>query len=312
MGKTYILYNPYAGNGKADAEAKALCDKKAGSVLCDITDIGSYKDFFDGLDSSDSVILCGGDGTLNRFANDTRGINIVNDIFYYAIGSGNDFARDLGKERASEPDYKINEYIKDLPTVTIDCLDEERVFINGIGYGIDGYCCEMGDAIREKNEKEGKDKKIDYTAIAIKGLLFDYKPTGATVTVDGKEYRYEKVWIAPAMNGRRYGGGMIPTPAQKRTVSSGEEKKLSLMVFHDSSKLKTLMIFPSIFKGEHVKNEKYVTVLEGKEIRVEFDEARTLQIDGETVIGVKYYEAKLPCGAEDHESKAACACEDKN
>ncbi len=297
MDKTYILYNPHAGNGKAETEAKALCDRKTGSELCDITKIESYKNFFDGLEADDSVILCGGDGTLNRFANDMKGINIANDIFYYAIGSGNDFARDLGKDREAEPDYKINEYIKDLPTVMLDCLDGERVFINGVGYGIDGYCCEMGDALREKNEKEGKDKKIDYTAIAIKGLLFDYKPTGATVTVDGKEYRYEKVWIAPTMNGRCYGGGMIPTPEQKRIASDGE-KKLSLMVFHDSGKLKTLMIFPSIFKGEHVKKEKYVTVLEGKEIRVEFDEPRALQIDGETVLGVKYYEAKLPCGTK--------------
>ena len=84
MNQTYILYNPHAGNGKAEIEAKVLCDKKTDSVLCDITKIESYKTFFDGLDNSDSVVVCGGDGTLNRFANDMRGVDIVNDIFYYA------------------------------------------------------------------------------------------------------------------------------------------------------------------------------------------------------------------------------------
>ena len=70
------------------------------------------------------------------------------------------------------------------------------------------------------------------------------------------------------------------------------EKKLSLMVFHGSNKLKTLMIFPSIFKGEHLKATKYVEVLEGKEISVKFTAPQPLQIDGETHLGITEYTAK--------------------
>ena len=68
-------------------------------------------------------------------------------------------------------------------------------FINGIGYGIDGYCCEVGDKMREEAVKD-----INYTSIAIKGLLFHYHPTNATVTVDGRKHTYKKVWLAPTMN----------------------------------------------------------------------------------------------------------------
>ena len=107
--------------------------------------------------------------------------------------------------------------------------------------------------------------------------------------MDGKEYFYKKVWIAPSMKGKCYGGGMIPAPEQKR---DDPEKLLSLTLFHTSGRLKTLMIFPSIFKGEHVKNEKYVAVLKGREITVEFDSPRALQIDGETVLDVLSYTAK--------------------
>ena len=82
---------------------------------------------------------------------------------------------------------------------------------------------------------------------------------------------------------------MIPAPEQKR---DDPEKMLSLTLFHTSGRLKTLMIFPSIFKGEHVKNEKYVAVLKGREITVEFDSPRALQIDGETVLDVLSYTAK--------------------
>lgn len=48
------------------------------------------------------------------------------------------------------------------------------------------------------------------------------------------------------MNGRFYGGGMMTAPQQDR---NNPEEKLSVVVMHGSGKLKTLMVFPSIFKG---------------------------------------------------------------
>ena len=148
-------------------------------------------------------------------------------------------------------------------------------FLNGIGYGIDGYCCEVGDKLSETTEGN-----INYTAIAIKGLLFHYKPTDATVTVDGVKHKFKRVWLAPTMNGKFYGGGMMPTPNQDRTVG-----KLSVMVYHNLGKLKALMVFPSIFKGKHVK-QKNIAIHEGREITVEFDRPTPLQRDGETILGI--------------------------
>ena len=162
----------------------------------------------------------------------------------------------------------------------------EYSFINGVGYGIDGYCCEVGDQIR----RETPEKKINYAGIAVKGCLAYYHPTTAYVTVDGKEYVFKKAWIAPAMYGRFYGGGMMAAPAQDRNA---EDKSLSVVMFHGSGRLKTLMIFPKIFKGEHVKHEKYVTVLTGKEVSVRFDRPTALQIDGETHLNITEYSARV-------------------
>ena len=178
-----------------------------------------------------------------------------------------------------ENPHSITAYLKDLPTVEVN--GKRYRFINGVGFGIDGYCCEVGDELRKI-----PGKKVNYTGIAIKGLLFHFAPRNAKVTVDGKEYAYKKVWIAPTMHGKFYGGGMIPTPKQDR--SSG---KLSLMLFHGAGRLRTLCVFPSIFKGEHVKHTKMVAVHTGKEITVEFDRPTPLQIDGETILGVTKYTA---------------------
>ena len=49
------------------------------------------------------------------------------------------------------------------------------------------------------------------------------------------------------------------------------------------------MIFPSLFKGEHVKKVKHVKIISGKKITVRFDKPCALQIDGETVLNVTEY-----------------------
>ena len=282
MAKAYALYNPIAGNGQSDETLTKLREAVSDElILLDMTAEDSYDRLFSEIGDDDYVIVCGGDGTLNRFANTIADKGLNNDIRYFPCGSGNDFARELGREKYAAP-FSVKEYLNALPTVEID--GKTSLFINGIGYGIDGYCCEEGD-----KQRAASDKPVDYTSIAIKGLLFHYKPTNAKVTVDGKVHEFKKVWIAPTMNGKYYGGGMMPTPAQDRTDEDG---KLSVMLFHGSSALHTLIMFPSLFKGEHIKYTKHVTVLEGYDISVEFDAPRPAQIDGETVIGATGYRTK--------------------
>ena len=156
-----------------------------------------------------------------------------------------------------------------------------------MGYGIDGYCCEVGEELRKKG------KKPDYTGIAIKGLLFHYRSTNATVCVDGTEYQYKRVWIAPTMHGRYYGGGMMAAPTQERNNPDG---LLSLMLFYNGGRLRTLCAFPSIFKGKHVNRTKLVALHRGRDISVRFDRPVTLQIDGEVITDVSEYHAycKVP------------------
>lgn len=274
-----IIYNPISGNKKGAIYAEQLKEKFNVEECVDITTIENYEDFFC-KHKSCNLIICGGDGTLNRFVNDIADIELESGIFFFPCGSGNDFCRDIESDGTEL--ICLDKYIKELPTCTVN--GKEYKFINGIGYGIDGYCCEVGDKLRLES-----DKSINYTGIAIKGLLFHYKPTSATVTVDGVKHEFKKVWIAPTMLGRYYGGGMMPTPNQDRSNENGE---LSVMIFHDTTNIQTLMLFPSVFKGEHIKKAKKVTILTGKDITVEFSEPRALQIDGETIPNVKAYSAR--------------------
>ena len=279
----YLLYNPLSGganNAREAAEAFTVVETDA-TRLVNVTEIHSYKDFLEMLEPNDSIYVFGGDGTLSRFVNEA-GDDISNHpIYYYPCGTGNDFASDVLKSSAHEP-FPIDQYITELPIATVN--GESRKFINGVGFGVDGYCCEVGDILR----KQGK--SVNYVSIAISGVLGNFKPRGAVVTVDGIRMDFKRVWIAPTMFGSRYGGGMIPTPDQRR---SAEEKRVSIMVFHGCGRLKTLMILPSIFKGTHVKHKRNVTVISGKEVSVKFDAPTALQIDGETITNITEYSVRI-------------------
>ncbi|MCR5461558.1 MAG: diacylglycerol kinase family protein [bacterium] len=277
----YLLYNAKSKNGCNPELQKKLEEKYGIEEKKDVIEL-DYKEFIKTLKKTDKVILTGGDGTLHHFANYVDGIDLPCNFYFYSSGTGNDFLNDM-KDKVEDDLILLNDVVKNLPTVIIN--DKKYKFIDGVGFGIDGYCCEVGD------EKQAKSTKpVNYASIAIKGLLFHYKRPNAKVTVDGVTKEYKKVWLAPTMKGKYYGGGMIIAPDQDRFNS---ERLVTNVVMHKAGKLHTLMVFSKIFKGEHIKHKKMVDVRVGKHVIVEFSRPTALQIDGETVKGVLKYEVVI-------------------
>lgn len=276
----FVLVNPLALSGKAEGNVEEAVKnfnnaeyKKLSLIDLDV------KEVVRNAKPEDNIVIIGGDGTLNRFANDTADMEFNCPVYLYKSGTGNDFMKDV-EDKVENNMVMLNEYLTDLPTITVK--GKSYRFVNGIGYGIDGMCCEVADKMRA----EGKEN-INYAGISIKLLIHGYKCPNAKVTVDGKVYNFKKVWLASGMKGRYYGGGMQIAPSQDRT--SG---KLTAAVIHNSGKLKTLLVFPKLFKGEHVKHKKIFTAIEGRKITVEFSHPMALQIDGETILDVSSYTIK--------------------
>ena len=266
----YYLNNGLANNGiKADLPGVEL-----------INAVGlNYPRFFSELKEDDEVVLVGGDGTINYLINAIDCDNLKNNVYIYGNGTGDDFLNDIGETRGKE--VLLNPYLKNLPVATVKGFDVK--FINNMSFGIDGYCCEEADRIKEKKPH----KKINYTAIAIKGLLYAFKPCHAWIEVDGKEYEYDNVWLAPSMKGRYCGGGMMLAPGQDRF--SG---KLTVIVYMSKSKIRSLKNFPLIFEGKHVELTDMVKVIEGNKVHVRFSRPCAVQIDGETILDVTEYWAE--------------------
>ena len=279
----YVLYNTTAG---AHYEVEKIKEKMAeffGAEQMCFTDAISVEDkklFVSKIGEGDRLVIVGGDGTLNRFVNSIEDKEYPFPIYCYAGGTGNDFINDVAGVD-TDGLVVINDYIKSLPTIEV--CGKSYKFMNGIGYGIDGWCCEEGDRYREKTGKAP-----NYTTIALKGLLCKFKTARARLSIDGVESEWENVWMVPTMNGRYFGGGMMITPAQDRL---NEKRSLSIVVVHAKSRLKLLTVFPKIFKGNHVSHTDIFKLFEGQCVEVEFDRPVALQIDGETVLGVTKYKA---------------------
>lgn len=280
----YVLYNGIAGahltSEKIENKMRELF-KGEELNLTDTVTLDDKQSYVDRILPEDKLVIVGGDGTLNRFVNSVRAEEYSFPIYCYAGGTGNDFLNDIVGVN-SDSMVMINDYIRELPTVDVN--GKTYKFLNGIGYGIDGYCCEEGDKVRAKSGKAP-----NYTTIAIKGLLYKFKTVNAKVTIDGVTEEYKNVWMVPTMNGRYFGGGMMVTPEQDRL---NEEHELSIVVVPCKSRIRLLTVFPKIFEGKHVKYTKIFKTFRGKDVSVEFDKPTALQIDGETVIGVTKYSAK--------------------
>ena len=82
-----VLFNPLAHSNTGKKKAESLKEKLTdGSVeFADLTS-EPYTEYISALGSDDKIIVCGGDGTLNRFINKIDGMKIPNKILYYPHG----------------------------------------------------------------------------------------------------------------------------------------------------------------------------------------------------------------------------------
>ncbi len=265
-----ILYNPLSRNGKSQSIVDELVLKLKAegkdTVVHSILEIPSVANFIQGVQKEDRVIILGGDGTLHHLVNSIRGYDITQPIYVLKAGTGNDFIRSIPSK---EHLIQINEYIQDLPKVTIN--GEESLFLNGTGMGVDAYVCHL------VNTSTKKKSAANFFKNALKAFL-TYKPSEATVTIDGVSKTYKKVWFVLAANSVYMGGGMKFSPSSIR-----EDDLLEFMIIHRVPRFILFLIFPTIYFGKHIWFKRWVTIIQGKTMDVAYGKVSFLQKDGESV-----------------------------
>ena len=280
MQKYVVYYNPLSANGKGKEEAQKIEEflKNSEFTYEDATQAGDEAELLKKLPEDVIPVFTGGDGTVNFVVNAIKKSGTKRPVWFFPAGSGNDFCRDIGREKNPAP-FEINEYVDHLPSVTVQ--GKTMYFVDNVGAGIDGYCCEESDRLKSIGKHQS------YQMIAVKGLLGKWNPVDAKVTVDGVTREYKKIYMAPVMFGRYYGGGIKIAPSQER---KNPDHKVTNVVAWAKNRLQGVFLFLSILMGNAEKLTKNIEFHEGYDVKVEFSPAVAVQIDGETFTNVTEYE----------------------
>lgn len=232
------------------------------------------KVFVQKCDEHDTIILCGGDGTLDQFVNRIRGEKLRCKLYFYSCGSGNDFVREYKKKILD-----ITYLLLDFPKVRIN-KEEEYVFANGVGMGIDAVVC------RSKQQYKFSEIKKSYFSIALSSLK-GFRPYSLDVWIDDVLHHYDDVWFFICNHGKYMGGGMKVTPNAIRN-----DEYLDLCIVHSIPLWKVILIFPLIFLGKHVAFKKHIVSVHCRKLRAVPEGCNLLQRDGEILDYVREIEVE--------------------
>lgn len=271
MNKYLFIINPTAGSGIAK-ETQYIIEEIMSKSQQDFeivwttkpreaTEIAAYKEY-------DVVVAVGGDGTINEV---TLGL-IKKDKGILGIipaGTGNDLSRSLGIPHSTKEALDL---ILEGKTNEIAAGESNgHHFLNISSAGFDVEVLTNIDMIRKKVKG-----KFSYV-LAVIYTLMKFKKKSVILDIDGKVYHKNLLLLAVG-NGKYYGGGMMVLPN-----ADLYDDYLHICLVKDISNLRTLSLFPVIFKGNHLKFTKYVETYKAKNIKITSDSPLLLNVDGEVL-----------------------------
>lgn len=246
----YYIYNIFSKNR----------DKiNTNEYYYDLSNSSSMDLLISKINKEDIIVIIGGDGTLNYCLNKYP-VLLNSNIQYYKNGTGNDFHRSLENNTMSYYYYINNEYL----------------FINGCGIGLDALVCKKVNDLKTKN-------KLSYIVEAYRSIQ-EYEPITLKVTIDNNEVTYNKVWLCSLQNGKYFGSGI--KIAKDALIN---EEDLTLCIGYNLNKFKMIFLLVFVKFGlVHLIKNNFKTMRTNNVI-IESNTNFLAQFDGET----KNLESKL-------------------
>ncbi|MGC8595607.1 MAG: diacylglycerol/lipid kinase family protein [Candidatus Kryptoniota bacterium] len=219
-------------------------------------------------DEFEIVVAVGGDGTINEVAS---GLLLTDKVLgIVPTGSGNDFARTLGRLRnLKEWVYSlIAGSIKRIDVGTINLGNRDYVFVNGVGIGFDAEVARQSEHFRRL---KGLPR---YLAALIKTLK-SYRSTRMNLEIDGQVARDGQTFLVAIGNGTSAGGGFLLTPDAKL-----DDGLLDVCAVNEVSIPRVIQVLPSVLNGTHLKHPE-VSMYKAHHIKIISDDPVAIHRDGE-------------------------------
>ena len=218
------------------------------------------------------IIVVGGDGTMNEVINGVFAQKRIQTtevmLGMISVGTGNDWARTFNipsdYEGAVRTIKQQKTFIQDAGLVSYRRNGKEwnRYFINIAGMGFGARVVERTNHMKER----GKSGPLLYFYNIFYSLI-KYRSSTAVIEMDGISYN-RKIFSLNVGIGKYNGGGMIQVP--HAIVDDG---LYSVTLIKKMGKLNVLANIKKLYNGNITKHSKVETYM-----------ARTLQIDGPTLL----------------------------
>lgn len=241
------------------------------------------------------IIVLGGDGTLNLVLNSID--NMEHTVLScLRIGSGNDFARNVGVEKdiqkallhlLNEPEEIELDY-GEAVYLTAEGEQKKRRFMisSGLGYDAD-ICEEAGRSALKKLLNRIRMGKLVYVAIGIK-QIFTRRNTKAKLYLDDSSpIRIHNLFFAVGMIHKMEGGGVPFCPH-----ANPEDGQLDICLAKGTSAGRLLLEVIMVYFKKHLLFSN-ISEYRCRRMRIVAEKPQWIHMDGETPCQVK--EATLTC-----------------
>ncbi len=269
--KLLLIVNPSAGGGRARRALPAVQEALTARGLEHRTAQTRSLDHAGELAreataAGEAAVAFGGDGLVGAVAGALSECGGLLGVL--PGGRGNDFARMLG--------------IPLRPVAACDVLAAGEVEpvdlgdVNGRRYVGIASCGFDSEANRIANEARLVPGSLVYAYGLIRALA-SWKPATFTVTIDGGATRTFYGYSVAAANSKFFGGGMMLAPE-----ASLQDGALELVIITHVSRLRFLLLAPSVFRGAHVRQPN-VEVIRCSEARIGASRPFDMYADGDPI-----------------------------
>lgn len=230
-------------------------------------------------EQSPTVVVLGGDGTLNEVVNGLRNISQVT-LGYIPIGSSNDFAR--GMNISSNYLEELNKILNPSQFLQLDYGvatygGKSKRFMVSSGIGFDAAVChEVNRSSLKKLFNHMRIGKLTYGLVAVKQLAGIPYIQGTITLDDQEEITYDKIFFSAVHVQKYEGGGFMFCPDADAT-----DGYLDICVAENIARSKALCILPGAKKGKHVKCSQ-IHIYRCKKVVFKMAKKQCVHIDGET------------------------------
>jgi diacylglycerol kinase (ATP) len=275
----WLIANPDAGAGRATRFAGEALDllREAGIPCRLVTPDSAHASTLAAREAVGSgataVLACGGDGTVHAVLQGLVGSQVPLGII--AAGSGDDIAAGLGY-----PTRSIGEEM----AAVIRALREDRVRSVDVGEArlVDGtlqwflgvLTTGFDSSVNERANRMTRLRGQRYN-IAMLLELAAFRPLEYVVTIDGHRI-VDPGMLVSVGNGPQYGGGMLICPD-----AVPDDGLLDVTWLGALSRRSLLRLFPTVYKGTHVRNPA-VRTFRGRALRIEAP-GQVAYADGERI-----------------------------